>query len=322
MNVRNSILRDAETGGDGGTNGGGSGAPAQPSQANVGVWGNEPAPDWTKGAGVDKAHVQVEPKVPARTVPGTQAPTQAEQGAADTPAVPAQPVATQPATPAAAQPSLTADAIAEAFAKIQNQNASREAQGQPKLTEEQIRQQLGIYTMTDADYEAITGVKPDSPQRVAEFNRVLQAVAKQAATIANVLNERSLSQFRESMNPYTSAVREQQATAQKQLFFTEHKDLVGYDALVEKEYQLVVASGKKFPDIASARKFLADQVRATLKSVGITPNAASGSGNNQRPTSSPAGGRSMTTTLVGGRSGGSAGGQKTANTNEAVWGKR
>lgn len=319
-------LQDGESAGDSAA--GGTAAPTisaanQPTDSNKQVWGAQEPPDWLKASKLEKAHVKLEePKTETPETTTVQPATPATQTAVSpTPTV-------QPAAaPAAAAPVADMQSFAKALADaIRQGNAPAQAGGPaPALTDQQIREQLGIFEATVDDYEAAFGVKP-TPQQLAAYNKHIQRGSQQAVTIAQVLMQRVAEQARAEFAPVMQTVRSQEAVRQRETFFTENTDLKGYEPLVAKEFQAVMASGRKFPDVNAARKFVADQVRDTLKSIGITPAApATSSG----PASTPAASvpqtatRKMTTTSVGGRSGGSGNGQgQKPSSVEAVWGKK
>lgn len=263
------------------------------------IWGGSEAPTWTKDAGLEKTHNATEPVKPAQDTKPVQ------------PVQPAQ--ATQPVQ-APAQQQMTPEMIASAI--VAAQQKSQEA-NKPAPSDDEIRAQLGIYNANEADYEAILGVKPQ-PEQVAAFNRVLQAIAKQSVTVSNVLTQQALKQYQDSINPYIGFVRQQEATRVQTEFYSEHNDLKGFEPLVEKEFQNLMASGAKFPSLAEAKKVVAERTRATLKAIGVTPGVAA-----QQSTKAPAvpgqQTRRMTTTSVGGRTSGSAA-PVTGDKMQAVWG--
>lgn len=327
--------------GDGGglSNTGGTGESLSNPSVVKDVWGNREAPTWVKETGLAKKHEEVNQKVGTPTNPSAdQLPTPDSQGQQVTQTQPDPTKANvQPDPDAAqvqtdpnkinAQPPLPAGFDYEKFASTMAAAMKPAAPGQPGPTPEQIRQQLAIFEANAQDYEDILGIKPDSPARLVAFNRVLQAIAKQAATVSNVLAQNSINEIQGRMGPVVAAVQAQKAEEQKTLFFKEHADLTGYDALIEKEFTALIASGYKVSNLDAARKVVADRTRETLKALGITPvaGAARPQGQNTLPTGgqAPRQSRQMAPTSGGGRGAGSAQAlAKSTNTVEAVWGKR
>lgn len=313
MNLK-SFLRGPETDGSS-AGGGGTDAAATstaPDTSPKGIFGTSEAPEWVKAIpGLEKTHTAT--ATPAKVESTTPDPV------AQTPAVQTPAVQQTPPMDAAA----IAKAVAEGMRGVLPQQQPQQT-AQPNLSQEQIEQQLGVYKMNAKDYEEAYGVKP-TDQQLAAHNRILQAVAKQAVTMATVMQQNSLQQFHGQLNPYITAVRAAEAEKQKTIFFTDNKDLVGYDALVAKEYAALKSSGTKFASVEEARKAVADNVRATLKSIGVTPNgpaAATTSTNKPQTTNSPTSSRQMTTTQIGGRGGSSATPTKPASKIEAVWGNK
>jgi hypothetical protein len=292
-------------------------APNQtPAQA---VFAGSQAPDWVKSAGLEGAHNKAEQKVAPQTQqtgvqPGS---TGVQPGSTGT-----QPAAVQTPTPPAQQPAMDPTAIAKAVAEGLRGVLPQQQQTQPQLTDEQLRQQLGVFTATEETYEQLLGVKPDSPARVAALNNVLQAVAKQAVTISNLMTQKALADYQQSLNPYITAVQTAEADRQKSLFFKDYPQLTGFEQVVQEQYQLAKMSGVKFPTVEAARKYVADKAIERLKSVGVNPQAPAAQPTQTTQTTSPNTSRQMTTTSVGGRSGASATGKSPANTVEAVWGNR
>lgn len=274
------------------------------------------APEWVKKAGLEDAHNKAEaaqPVVKAETVVANTA-KQANTPATDATVTPA---ATPTPTPAAAP--FDQNAFARTLAE--HLRPAPVATPAPQQTDAELRAQLNIFEVDATGYEEVFGVAPRDEKVLAAYNKHLQGVARQAVTMSNILNQRALQQHQESLTPYVQAVRGQEANRQRELFKTENPDLIGYDGLAQKEFQLALASGKKFPTVDAARKYVADQVRGTLKGMGITPTVPSTSNTTTTTTAPKPSARTMTPTQVGGRSGASATG-KPASTSEQVWGKR
>lgn len=283
-------------------------AEASPAPSAVFTESNSPAPEWVKSAGLESAHdagttKQAEksgaPVTPAAPVTPTA------------PVTPVAPVAPTAPTPASADPVAIARAVAEG---IRAGNAPAPA----GPTDDQIAQQLGIITVTPQLYKSILGVD-GTPEQITGLNNFGQDIAKQAVTIASVLMQREIKALQDSLSPYTTAVRQQEAGRVEKEFYASHSDLVGYEAAVRQQYQLALASGQTFSSIAEASKFVADQTRSTLKALGITPGASAPNGTAPtRPTAPQS--RPMTPTSLGGK--GSGSGQPTSpkTTNEQVWG--
>lgn len=278
--------------------------PTQPSESVRSVWGDSPPP------------------VQAQQTAQPVQPTQTAQQPVVTPQAPVQPTAQAQTTPPPANPlsdpRAFAEAVRAAAAGMVPQPTSGQAPVQP--SDADLRRQLNVFEATEEMYEQILGVKPDNPARLAALNNVLQGVVRQAVTMANIMAQNHVQTFQQSINPYIETVRSQEVERQKTLFFTENKDLAGYDAIVEAEFQLAKAEGRRFPDVASARKYVADRARERLRAINITPGSAAQTSPQSTTTAPRQPSRQMTTTSVGGRAGGSANAGKPANTVQAVWG--
>ncbi len=287
-------------------------SPVQPAKTSV--FAGAPAPAWVKSAGLEEVHNKTQTATPAPVAqPARPAQTQQVQ----------QTQAVAPTAPVAPQQPAALPFDQKQFAQTLAEALRPPAAGQPQMTDAELRAQLNIFEADDAAYEAILGVKPDTPERVAALNRALQGVARQAVTMSQIMNQRAIKEYQDSLNPYITAIRSQEADRQKQVFFTESPDLKGFDAVVETQFQLALASGKQFPSVDAARKYVADQARAQLRAIGITPGTAQpGTTTNNPTTTSPnTSTRKMTPTSVGGRSGMSATSKPTNNV-QAVWGNR
>lgn len=303
-----------------------SATPSVPSPSKADPWSGTPAPTWIKEAGLERTHnTAVAPAPKPTSGPGatTANPSAAPATSPDSPAETTQPpaVASTPAAPAA----LTSDAIATA---IREGLAPLTQRGQPAAPAEDLAKKLNIFTADAGVYEQLLGVKPDSPDRVVALNNLLQGVAKQAVSIANYVMEQRLSKMEGNMKPAMDYASTQEGQRQQAEFAAEHPDLADprFLAIAKKELEMVMAQGKKFPDIKSARLYVAEQTRKTLQGLGITPVPSQGNPNPSTPTvnsaTSPAPTRKMATTSLGGRGGGSTATGKPANNIEAVWGKR
>lgn len=282
--------------------------PSTPSPSPQ-AFGDDSAPEWVKTAGLQDAHKAAKPPgAPAAATPPVGGTTPPAAVPAVTPAA----AVTPPANPAV-DPTAIARAVAEGI-----RTGNQPAPAGP--TQEQLAQQLGIVTVTPELYKSMLGVDAQ-PEQVAALNEFGQGIAKQAVTIASILFGKQIKELQDQLTPYTQVVRTQEAQRIKGEFYSKHTDLKGYEAMVEQQYNLAKASGKTFASIEDAGKYVADQTRSTLQSLGIkpgTPPPANGPTN--LPGKTVPQSRTMTPTMVGGRGGGSNQSTSPKTTNEAVWG--
>lgn len=287
-------------------------APSGPSTSPEAVFPQDStAPHWVQEAGLTAAHQAAKPPEPTTPVQ-TAAPVQ--PGVTTQPVAPVQPVG--PTTPVAPAP-FDQEALARSIAEGVRQGNAPQPTGP---SDADLSRQLGIVTVTPEMYKSVTGVD-GTPEQVRAFNDFGQAVAKQAVTIASLMLTQQIKTMQDSLSPYTSAVRAQEAVRQKETFFKEAPELAGYEELVKQQYQIALQSGRKFATVDDARKFVADQTRSTLKTLGITPAVPAAHGSNQ-PTGKPAPqSRQMAPTSLGGKGSGASGpATQPATTNQAVWG--
>lgn len=279
-------------------------APAAPSTSPAEAFHSD-APNWVKSdPKLLAAHEAAKPEAPAQPV--------------TTPA--ATPAATPATTPAATPGSLPQfDEQRLASLITAGVRAGQPAASAAAESDADVARKLNIYTADAATFEAIVGLKPERPEQVVALNNALQGVARQAVTIAKILIDQSVGDLRTSISPYQQMVQRQVADQQQALFYDENKELVGYKPLVESTFAAMKASGITFTDITTARKALADRVRADLKASGITPQVAR-PGTPTRTTTTPQS-RPMSPTSMGGRNGGQSP-TKPASTMESVWGNK
>lgn len=309
------------------------GTPAQDTSApsTTSAWGDSSTPDWIKATGLQEAHnagsqaagvtPPVETDDPARdpednVVPSTQRPAQPTRQ-------PSPPATQQPAQAPAAQPSAQpAPAVVDAEQLVSRlAPLLRPQQAQPGPSDADLQRQLGIVTVTPERYKSVFGVD-GTPDQIKGLNDFGQDVAKQAVTIASVLMRNELESIRSQFTPISATVQEQEAARQRDIFFTEHRDLAGYENFVRQQFQLVKASGQRFSSVADVRKAVADQTRSTLQSLGIKLPAAGSApahGRSNAPRSATPQPRTMAPTSMGGR-GGVSGQPAAQTTNQAVWG--
>lgn len=299
------IQRNADAGGSGG--GGDAAAsttpvaPSAPAVTPESV-SNDDAPNWVREAGLTDVHNKTKP---------TESATPVVKPTGTVAAAPASPVA--PAAPIV--PQFNAKEFGDAVAR-----GIKDANTKPVAgpSHEEIAKQLGIVTVTPEVFKSVLGVD-GTPEQVKGMNDLLQAVAKQAVNIVQVLNKQQFDQMQSQMSPYISVMREQEAVRQRDMFFTEHKDLVGYEPLVMQTFQRLKAEGHKFPDIPSARAAVNAETRRILKDMGITPVAPKTTTATNTRTTAPA--RTMTPTLSGGRNGGQ-GTSAPSDKMTSIWGQK
>lgn len=277
------------------------------------VFGSDDAPQWVKEAGLEKVH-QAGQQPPAKQE--GQQPTQQAQLGQQT-----QQPNQQQQTPQAAvstQPTVDPTAIATAVTQALAQHQGSQQQAQPARSDADLAKELNVFTATPELYKSILGVDAQ-PEQVAALNNAFQGVAKQAVTIAQVLMQRELSSIRSELAPYITHTRDAAAKEQVTLFETEFPQLKNHKHVYELVYNQVKASGQKFPDAASARKFVGEQTLAFLAKSNIPLSSSQPSTSPTRTAAQPQS-RPMAPTSVGGRSGGSGSASAPPDKHKAIWG--
>ena len=255
---------------------------------------------------------------PVRTEPPTQTTTP-----------PAQTQQTQPqqqtTTPPAGQQVVMTDAqLAELANRMRPQAAPVAPQAQPQMTDEEFAKQFNIHRVTEQEYEAILGIKPDNPSRVAALDAALQAISRQSVTIMRHLMEERARGLEQQIVPVRQDVLHRQMQQHYQDFVRENTDLKDYGPLLQ---EIVTSSKAKidagqmppFANAAEARKFVAQQARVLLR----LPANPGQSQQTQQTTPAAgtqgAGSRQMSTTSMGGRTGQSGGAAPTKGLAEKLF---
>lgn len=157
---------------------------------------------------------------------------------------------------------LSKDAIVAMFQEAVKTAVPQQAAPPKQYTEEELRKILNVFSAQDAHLKQL-GLEP-TPEKVTAFNEVLQAVAKQATSVASFELQAALEALQERLNPVLQYVQQSQMEGMKQRFFKKHNDLEGLEPIVMTAYQALKARGAKFNGEDEAFKAVAEEARAIL----------------------------------------------------------
>jgi hypothetical protein len=196
---------------------------------------------------VEPTNSIVEPVVPAVVAPVV---------------VPVMPVAETPgvapvvAPVAEAPPALTEQQL-ELARRMLQPVAPAVAAPAPKprtLQDPDVRKELGIYDVSEADYDAIFST-PDKASSIKALNEFGQKIATQAVTMAHVLVQDALARVDSTIRPYTQFADTQHEQMLRYEFFTAHPTLQGQDQIIQLVQQQMAADNWKAKNPTKAQTF-------------------------------------------------------------------
>lgn len=208
-----------------------------------------------------------------------------------------------PAQPQQFTPELLKTLVGEAFSLAQQQGQAQQPQQtqQQQLSEADFNKFFGIPEVNEETYFQVFGLKPENPQQVKALNGLLQGVLKAAVKMATYQGQEQLRGLEQQYKPLAQTVREQQAKAEENQFFTKYphlKDKEGDDSMRNLLLMIksqAVQQGKKFNTLQEAHEFLARTADGILQKVRGTSGGQGGA--------RPGGGQTgMPTTNLGGQS--------------------
>jgi hypothetical protein len=131
-----------------------------------------------------------------------------------------------------------------------------------QYTEEELRQALNIFQASDSHLKQL-GLEA-TPEKVEALNTILQAVAKQATSVATFELKAAIDAITERIKPVFQHMEQSRMDNMKQRFFSKHKDLEGLEPIVVVAHQNLKARGVKFGAEDEAFKAVAEETRAIL----------------------------------------------------------
>lgn len=216
------------------------------------------------------------------------------------------------------------DGIVAAQQKVAPQQQQPAA---PKpMSPEEFRQHYEIPQVDESVYEAILGVKPDRPERVAALDNLLAGYMRAGVKMGQDLLKAQLGQFQQQydgrLQPLMSAHIQQQEAALVNRFTQANPDLANEMILVNEVKDAMIARGAKFGSeqelfkaVGDATRQLIGRLRGGQQAGGqVQPGSSKPGQASQRPVARP-----MTPSMQGGR-GGSASSKSEPSTAEQVFG--
>jgi hypothetical protein len=189
---------------------------------------------------------------------------------------------------------------------------TQQPQTKPQMTDEEFAKAFNIHKTTAEEYEAIIGIKPDSPARIAALDATLQAVSRQSVTLARAMVDQAKQELLGQIQPAREAMLQQQGREYHAQFVASNPDLKDYTPLLQE----IVASTKakidsgampNFRSPAEAAVFVANTARKLLNIQAPQPGVQPAQSQQQPPSRQQGGSRSMSTTSMGGRTGSNGG---------------
>lgn len=281
-----------------GVKSGGGSAPAKPAKPTEP--NEDTTPAWLR------AMADAEPTEP-------EEPSGDDAAADDEP----EPTAAEPVQPTAPQSmTMTPDQLKDIVSSaVKNVGKGDGAQPQ-QYTEEDYKRMFNIFQATPEDLQVL-GIEA-SPDKAVHFNNMLQAVAKQAVTLAAYQMAVENKKIQEAINPLRSYMQEQAEAGMRQRFFQKNPDLEGLDLLLTKIRDSYVREGRTFGTEDEAFQAVATEARAIITQArgGAAPTQGAPAGA-VRPATTPKPARQMTTLSRGGQGG--AGDTKPAGKDVPTW---
>lgn len=257
-----------------------------------------------------------------------ETPSQTTQPGVETQQPQGDPTAAQPGQQPAAAPAFNpqdftksvVESVLAAQQALQQQQAPQTQQPQQApMTPEQFRQHYQIPQVDAGAYEAIFGVAPDKPERVAALDGILQGYMRAGVLMGQDLLKAQLGQFESrftgQISPLLAAHQQAQEAAIVNEFQTANPDLKDYMSVVTEVRDAMIARGTKFSSKEEMFKKVGEATRQVLTRVRGTGAPAS-----QQPSSVPNSSkpRTMTPASTGGRGGSASSTPK--STAEAIFG--
>lgn len=205
--------------------------------------------------------------------------------------VTAQPPVAQPAQPVVQQPpatvQLTPEQLRELVAGVAPAPQPQAPPPEPQLTQEQFNQMMRVFT---AD-EAVATKLGLTPEAAPVLNEILQAVVRQAVTMAGYQARAQQQQLNAQLAPLQQYYLQQQENAYRQEFMGLHPEFKGYEPLLESVYAQLKVEGARFKTPQEAYKTISERAKAVIaklpgaqlaqKPVGQKPNMSTLSGGGQ-----------------------------------------
>lgn len=143
------------------------------------------------------------------------------------------------ATPTPASTGLTADQFKQVIEQTIVPRLQPQAPPQPQMTQAEFNQKMNIVEVTPEMCQEI-GLPPESAPKM---NALVQAIAKQAMTVAAYHQQLRFEQLQQQFAPVQSYMQQQQEQALRSQFMEANPQFKGYEPLLENVYAKMIADG-------------------------------------------------------------------------------
>lgn len=197
---------------------------------------------------------------------------------------------------------LTADDVTNIARAVRESTLPTEATRE--YTQEELDKMFNTYQPT---MDLITAIREgDEKGAIAAVAAMRDGLLKQFDT----LTQYRLQLLEQKLSPGLQTAAGLAAAREEENFFSENSDLVDRKEVVKMVFNDFKASGKRFPDVASANKAIADRTRTLL---GIQAPAAGTNGSQPTPKNNNNAPKKQPATLSSGSQAGGGGAAATGN---------
>ena len=144
------------------------------------------------------------------------------------------------------------------------QPVQQPAQAVAPPSEQEIRQQLNIYSLTEADYDSVFDTE-DKQASIRALDAILQKAVRQAVTMSHVLVQEAQQKITQTVQPYMQFADEQKQSALESAFYGRHQELTQARPVVDAVLKQFQASGQKFATPEQLFDAVAQNTKAYLQ---------------------------------------------------------
>tara|TARA_R110000868_G_scaffold81743_1_gene231170 strand:- start:26872 stop:27741 length:870 start_codon:yes stop_codon:yes gene_type:complete len=142
-----------------------------------------------------------------------------------------------------------------------------------QFTQQEINQQLGVYNVTEADYDAIFDVD-DKQQSIKALDTMLQKAVRQAVLMSKVLVERETANIEQGLQPYKQYADSYREQDLQMNFYSSHPELKGQDELVKMVITQMQHEGRKFDDNKQLFDEVGNRTKAAIQQFAVNGQGA------------------------------------------------
>lgn len=229
---------------------------------------------------------------------------------------------------AASASMMTGEQIAQAAAQAaiaaqqSQQHAQQQANAQAKAAEprQYTTEELNIYQLNEDHFNKIFDSE-DKAVSIQALNDMLQGVAKQAYTMAQINNQQVMDQrfgeMDQRLQPHLTFAQQQQELAAEQQFYSDYPTLQGMNSVVDQVTAQLRQEGAQFPSHKELFSEVAKRTQAIITTISGQQPQGQVANQGQLPpqrTAAPTTQQKPAMAAVGAGGSGGAGGGQTATT--------